>query len=330
MIGALARRKGFQVGEAGLLERVVRRARYRACYGRNELVPALDDDQRRMLETLRREGTLVLPGFLAPGMLRTLQDETQRSLEALEFETPCLAQTRIDPVRHRDLIDNYLYGSPQQFKARGAAFDRDEVRSLEQVVRDFRPSTLTIYPTAASSAFREVLLHPFLLTIICHYLGLVPKLLEAYTRRNYPAKYWTMNHFWHRDLNDRHQLLKMFIFLSDTGVDNGPHEFVRGSHTNVAKLNDKRYYDDEEVDRTFPPGSPARLVSEVRAGTVIIEDTRGLHRARMPDTGWRDLGYGVYFPMADGVEPKLYAFPGSALDPLSELQRALIPQSCLT
>jgi len=329
MLQTLTARNPFAIGAPGPIERAIRRLRYRSCYGRNALVPALDERQRDMLEALRRDGTLVLPGYLDAATLRTLREETQRSLEALDFETPCLAQSRLDPVRHRDLLDNYLYGSPRQFLARGAAFDRHEARSLEQVVREFEPSTLTIYPMARSAAFRGVLLDPYLLPVICGYLGLVPKLVEAYVRRNFPSRHCTMNHFWHRDLNDRHQLLKMFVFLSDTTVDNGPHEFVRGSQSDYARLNGKRYYDDPEVDAAFPVGSPARLVSEVAAGTVIVEDTRGLHRARMPLSGHRDLGYGVYFPIADGAEPALYEFPRAAAGALSPLQRALVPARCL-
>jgi hypothetical protein len=325
----LARRNRFELRPPGVLERAFRRVRYRACYERNALVPPLDEQQRRHLDTLRRDGTLILPGYLGAATLRALQAETQRSLEALQFETPCLAQSRVDPARHRDLIDNYLYGSPEQFQARGVAFDRGEVRSLEQVEREFQPSTLTVYPLAGSAAFRGVLLDPYLLAIICHYLGLVPKLLEAYVRRNYPGPFRTMNHFWHRDLNDSLQLVKMFVFLSDTTVDNGPHEFVRGSHQDYT-LNGKRYYEDVDIDRVYPAQSPARLVSEVAAGTVILEDTRGLHRARMPDSGVRDLGYGVYFPVADGNEPCCYGMPREAADKLSSLQRAFIPAACLS
>jgi hypothetical protein len=50
----------------------------------------------------------------------------------------------------------------------------------------------------------------------------------------------------------------------------------------------------------------------------------------MPDSGFRDLGYGVYFPIADGNEPCTYAFPRSALAELTPLQRALVPAVCLT
>jgi hypothetical protein len=329
MIGALVRRRPFQLDSLGMMEHAARRIRYRDCYRRLPLAPALDDEQRSQVEELKREGTLMLPGYIAPALLDTLQRETQQALEKLAFEMPCLAQARLDPRRHADLLENFLYGTPQEFLARGAAFERREVRSLDQAVRDFEPSILTVYMLERSAAFRQLWLDPWLLGIVTGYLGLVPKLVEAYVRRNFPSRYWTMNHYWHRDLNDRHQLVKMFVFLSDTTVHNGPHEFVRGSHAEYSRLNGKRYYSDAEVDREYPPGSRERLVSEVKAGTIIIEDTRGLHRARMPDTGHRDLGYAVFVPAADGAEPDCYAFPRKGMDRLSAFQKAFIPAAAL-
>src|SRR6185369_9921701 len=137
------------------------------------------------------------------------------ALAGLRFEMPCLAQNRVDPLRHRQLIDNFMYGTPAQMAAWGVAFDRAEAQSYEQVVAEFNPSTLTAYMLEQSAAYRAAWLDPFLLGIVCGYLGMVPKLAEAYVRRNFPAPYRTMNHYWHRDLNAPFHLLKIFFFLFD-------------------------------------------------------------------------------------------------------------------
>ncbi|MCE9640176.1 MAG: phytanoyl-CoA dioxygenase, partial [Betaproteobacteria bacterium] len=108
------------------------------------------------------------------------------------------------------------------------------------------------------------------------------------------------------------------------------HEFVRGSHRNYGVLNDKVYYTDEEVNNAYPAGGPHRVVSEVKAGTVIIEDTRGLHRARMPDAGQRDLGYAVFVPFLPGREQSYYRVPRAACAEFNEMQQAFIPEVCLT
>ncbi|MEW6690500.1 MAG: hypothetical protein AB1452_15600 [Pseudomonadota bacterium] len=70
-------------------------------------------------------------------------------------------------------------------------------------------------------------------------------------------------------------------------------------------------------------------MSVVKAGTLILEDTRGLHRARMPDRGFRDLGYAVFTPLRPFYPYRNYVFPRAALRELSPLQRAFVPDSCL-
>jgi hypothetical protein len=180
-----------------------------------------------------------------------------------------------------------------------------------------------------SQAFRDAWLDPYLLDIVTHYMGIVPKLSEAYVRRNFPAPRRTMNHYWHRDLNAPVHLLKIFFFLSDCDERTGPHDFVRGSHTNLDVLNGKRYFGDDEVDRAYPPGGPDRIVSIVKAGTVVIEDTRGLHRAQLPTAGYRDLGYAVFVPLRPFYPHRNYAFPRSAYERLTPLQQAFIPPAML-
>ena len=324
---SVLRRNPFAFGPVNPLERIYRRFRFHDCFARLGEVPPLDTRQREIVDELHRQGTVVLESYIPQETLAVMRAEFEQALRELRFETPCLAQSRLDPVRHSALIDNFLYGTPEQLRQAGAAFERSEAHSLEQAIRDFNPSTLTVYMLELSATYRRIWLDPVLLTIAAHYLGMVPKLAEAYVRRNFPSPYRTMNHYWHRDLNDRYQLLKGFVFLSDCTLDNGPHEFIRGSHADYGRLNGKRYFTDAEVDAEHPHGSATRLVSEVKAGTVILEDTRGLHRARMPLTGYRDLGYMVFMPMADDTTVKCYDFPRSAFSGLSPLQRAFVP-SC--
>lgn len=321
--------RAFTLRPPGLLDRLRSRFVYLESYRNARLMPQLGPRERTLAEELRDTGTIAMEGFVPPEKLRILQTEFDAALHGLQFEMPCLAQTRIDKTQHADLIANQMYGSNAALQARGVTFDRDEAESYEQVVESFKPSTLTAYMLERSAAFREVWLDSRLLGLVSHYLGMVPKLSEAYVRRNFPAPFLTMNHFWHRDLNTPFHLLKAFIFLSDCDLSTGPHEFILQSHRDFGTLNGKRYFSDEEVDRVVPPGHPRRLMSVVKAGTVILEDTRGLHRARMPDAGTRDLGYAVYTPLRPFYPHRNYAFPRSALAELSPLQRAFLPESCL-
>lgn len=319
----------FQLRKPGVVDRLRSRVLFMDSFRNRRLVPALDGADQRLVEELRDTGSIALEGFVPPAQLRTMQEELESALQELRFETPCLAQTRVDPVRHAALIENQMFGTKAQLQAQGVLFGRDEVRSYGQVVEEFRPSTLTAYMLEHSSAYREVWLHPRLLGLVSSYLGMVPKLSEAYVRRNFPAPFLTMNHYWHRDLNTPFHLLKAFVFLTDCDLATGPHEFILQSHRDFDTLNGKRYFSDEEVDALMPPGHPRRLASVVKAGTVILEDTRGLHRARMPDTGHRDLGFAVYTPLRPFYPHRNYVFPRSALNGLSPLQRAFLPDSCI-
>jgi hypothetical protein len=88
--------------------------------------------------------------------------------------------------------------------------------------------------------------------------------------------------FFHFDM-DRIKWLKIFIYLTDVGPESGAHCFVEGSHRTHAippVLLSKGYsrLTDDEVRRHF---DPARII-EMHAprGTIIVEDTRGLHKGR--------------------------------------------------
>jgi ectoine hydroxylase-related dioxygenase (phytanoyl-CoA dioxygenase family) len=86
--------------------------------------------------------------------------------------------------------------------------------------------------------------------------------------------------FFHFDM-DRIKWLKFFIYLTDVGPDNGPHSFVRGSHRTggiPATLLSKGYarLSDGEVNRHYDPRDVVAFLAP--RGTVLAEDTRGLHK----------------------------------------------------
>lgn len=94
---------------------------------------------------------------------------------------------------------------------------------------------------------------------------------------------------YHFDM-DRIKWLKVFIYLTDVGKNNGPHYFVSGSHRSGGipyALLDKGYVrlQDEDIERHFP----AENVLEFTApkGTILIEDTRGLHKGQHIRDGHR-------------------------------------------
>jgi hypothetical protein len=95
--------------------------------------------------------------------------------------------------------------------------------------------------------------------------------------------------YFHFDM-DRLKWLKFFIYLTDVEPTNGPHSFVAGSHATGAisrTLLRKGYarLSDEEVALEFEPRDIIEFVAA--RGTILAEDTRGLHKGKHVTQGDR-------------------------------------------
>ena len=95
--------------------------------------------------------------------------------------------------------------------------------------------------------------------------------------------------YFHFDM-DRSKWVKFFIHLTDVRPKNGAHFFVAGSHKSGAipkKLLDKGYarLSDEEVIGNFPREDIMEFVAP--RGTILAEDTRGLHKGKHVEQGDR-------------------------------------------
>ncbi|WP_061249385.1 phytanoyl-CoA dioxygenase family protein [Leptospira alstonii] len=288
----------------------------------------LSQIQQARLAQLRQKGYVIIENGIEQSRLKVLQSVFKNQVEVeYQFETPCLAQNKIVESRHRPLIENYFKYSPSQMKEFGITFDRSDVKNYEQVLKEFAPSNLKVF-LPKDPNFIQTWLDDQILELIEQYMGVIPFLAEAYLRRNFPAKYRVMNHFWHRDRNHPDHLLKAFFFLTDCEIENGPHEYIAGSVVD-RRLDGKPYFSDEEVDAIYPEDGGQRIQSVVKAGTIILEDTRGLHRASLPTKGFRDLGFAVFVPRAlySKWESEYYNILEDTLDHLSERQRKYIPKS---
>jgi hypothetical protein len=94
---------------------------------------------------------------------------------------------------------------------------------------------------------------------------------------------------YHFDM-DRVKWVKFFIYLTDVASENGPHYFIAGSHRTdgiPSELLSRGYVRlrDEEV----APHYPAQDIIEFAGprGTVLAEDTRGLHKGQHVHHGHR-------------------------------------------
>lgn len=123
-------------------------------------------------------------------------------------------------------------------------------------------------------------------------LGLAENYLNARPKLDVVAMWWHTNfhtkgdseaaQFYHFDM-DRIKWLKVFIYLTDVGIDDGPHTFIKGSHKSGGipkNFLNKGYVrlQDDEVFAYYDKSSEITFAAP--RGTVIIEDTRGLHKGR--------------------------------------------------
>ena len=151
---------------------------------------------------------------------------------------------------------------------------------------------LRVGDVLANADVQALLCDPTILAVAHAYLGSNPiaDVLSMWWHTAYsdqPSK--AAAQFFHFDM-DRVKWLKFFIYLTDVGIENGPHSFVAGSHRTggiPAALLRKGYarLTDEEVRQHY---TAEDLIEFTGAkGTVIVEDTRGLHKGKHVASGDR-------------------------------------------
>ena len=152
-------------------------------------------------------------------------------------------------------------------------------RSSPLAVRyDFEPETVLRCPDV-----QDLMSDSAILSVAQQYLGVTPKadVLSMWWHTSFskiPDE--EAAQFFHFDM-DRIKWLKFFIYLTDVGPDNGPHCFIEGSHRTggIPKTLLSKGYSrlrDEEVFQHYPVNRMQKFVAP--RGTVIAEDTRGLHK----------------------------------------------------
>jgi ectoine hydroxylase-related dioxygenase (phytanoyl-CoA dioxygenase family) len=91
---------------------------------------------------------------------------------------------------------------------------------------------------------------------------------------------------------DHLKWVKFFFYITDVNTESGPHTFVAGSHKPLGipfKLRNKGYVrlSDGEVASAFDSAKFKEFTG--KRGTLIIEDTRGLHKGKHCISGDRLL-----------------------------------------
>tara|TARA_B110000971_G_scaffold8838_1_gene8527 strand:- start:192 stop:1130 length:939 start_codon:yes stop_codon:yes gene_type:complete len=279
------------------------------------------------VKQLKEKGFVILDHLVNSKEFKELKKEINKNIEDnLNLKFPCLAQSKIDENRDKDLIVSNFLATDKTLSERNLTFIRNDIKSYDDMINKFSPSTLTLEMQDRLSFF-NIWLDKTIIAIVQSYMGFIPEMVEAYVRRNFPCKYKVMNHFWHRDTNHSEHLLKAFIFFTDCDINTGAHHYISES-INEKKFNENRYFSDEEIHSHWPKNSKNHIISKVKAGTVIIEDTRGLHKAGTPNVKYRDLGFAVFLPPNIFRKKKsFYKISKSNYNLLSKNQQLYIPNS---
>lgn len=131
-------------------------------------------------------------------------------------------------------------------------------------------------------AIQNLLLDKQILTIAQNYLEALPIIDIVTAWWSCPSQFADKNaaQYWHFDM-DRPRWLKVFIFLTDCNIDNGPHSFIEGSHknggiTNILRSKGYQRLSDEEINNFYSQKKIKTFVAS--KGSILFEDTRGLHK----------------------------------------------------
>lgn len=136
---------------------------------------------------------------------------------------------------------------------------------------------------------QEILFNDTIFQISQNYFESVPLFdhisLAVSTKSKKPD--YTAAQMFHFDL-DKPKWLKFFIFLNDVDESNGPHFFVPKSHKNLGITKEIRYRGYDRIDDNIILKNYNDIkVMTAKKGTLLIEDTRGLHKGSVVKENYR-------------------------------------------
>ena len=132
---------------------------------------------------------------------------------------------------------------------------------------------------------------PRILAALHHYFGCMPVISYLAAWWSYPTDLGPQQaENFHRDVDDW-SFIKLFVYLTDVGAENGPHVYVRTSAAST-RLNEIRRFRDEEVLKEF--GADKLAVQMAGAGSAFLENTFGLHKGTQVERGTRLMFQAVY------------------------------------
>lgn len=218
-----------------------------------------------------------------------VQSSSNRQLNELRRFGYCIMPDRLNPAIISELHASFGQGALKMVS------DNPQVNGRYEMI-DWRLPKAERYDVSPQRILenhyaRELLLDVEILKLVQDYLGSVPIIDIVTAWYSFPvgrssSEAATQFHF---DL-DRSKWLKVFYFLSDVDEESGPHVFIQGSHRDngIPKEFLREGYtrfSDELVESRFSRDDWSVITAP--AGTILIEDTRGLHKGLPVVSGHR-------------------------------------------
>lgn len=213
-----------------------------------------------ILDQLVRDGVVVLPGY---------------------FPVPMMERIRAEIADPLSRIREGTYTGPNRFHR----FPEYGVYRLLQADR-IAPSSLPF--------FEDEMIN----TIASHYVGPKVKSYQRQAESRPDVGRFSLSDFYHFD--DWRHRFKAFLYLTDVGPDQAPFGYLKGTHNNGAWRFSKEWeyhklgrngpyghYFPQETDALKKKYGFEDLTCTAGAGTLILADTRGIHKGTTLRNGER-------------------------------------------
>lgn len=231
--------------------------------------PEIDGAGRANAERIRADGFVVLCSPFDQDKLRRVQAELQQRL--------CFDAWK--PERGLFLIED----APEDANT----FHVSGVESIREAV--------------------EIANDPQILSAVSAYLGCRPTIDDILAWWSLPGRAAPREEqFFHRD-RDSIRFVKLFVYLSDVGEQDGPHIFVRGSHRTKVLSSGPLRKSDAEVAANVEADDITHFTGAF--GTLFLEDTSGIHKGTLPTVGKR-----LILQVRYAMLPSLNAAPSQVAD----------------
>ena len=140
-----------------------------------------------------------------------------------------------------------------------------------------------------------------LLDLLKNYFGCSFKLDWIWGWWSFPSEDLAGPQQCHRDYESMN-FVKVFVYLTDVDQENGPHEYIKGSHK-INKLYDRKRFSNETIKENFIQDKRLSILG--KKGTTFIANTFGIHKGLNPQKNKRLVLVYLFSVIPSNRSPKI-------------------------